>query len=169
MAFAGDAVDGYVARKFGQVSRFGSVLDMVTDRCSTAGLLLVLSRLYSRAHAFAFLVLIYVDLFSHWMHTHSVLGQPHKSTSTLRRRSFLIRAYYENLALFSFCCIGAELFYALLYLLHFWPRESPYFDPLRRACYWVCLPACVLKQVVNVAQMFSAARALASEGLEPQR
>lgn len=51
-------------------SRFGAVLDMVTDRCSTAGLLLVLSRLYGRLHAFGFLVLMFVDLFSHWMHTH---------------------------------------------------------------------------------------------------
>lgn len=42
---------------------------MVTDRCSTAGLLLVLSRLYDRSHAFAFLSLMFVDLFSHWMHT----------------------------------------------------------------------------------------------------
>lgn len=51
-------------------SRFGAVLDMVTDRCPTAGLLLVLSRLYNRNHAFAFLVLMFLDLSSHWMHTH---------------------------------------------------------------------------------------------------
>ena len=51
-------------------SRFGAVLDMVTDRCSTAGLLLVLSRLYDHSHAFGFLVLMFLDLSSHWMHTH---------------------------------------------------------------------------------------------------
>ena len=28
-----DAVDGQVARAMGQSSRFGAVLDMVTDRC----------------------------------------------------------------------------------------------------------------------------------------
>ncbi|CAN0077076.1 unnamed protein product, partial [Ectocarpus sp. 12 AP-2014] len=139
VAFAGDAVDGHVARKFKQASRFGAVLDMVTDRCSTAGLLLVLSRLYDRRHAFAFLVLMFIDLFSHWMHTHRrggysrpshqnhthyVVEQHHKSTATLKRRNILIRTYYDNLPFFAFCCIGAELFYVLLYLLHFVSEES---------------------------------------------
>ena len=51
-----------------QASRFGAVLDMVTDRCSTAGLLMVLARLYGGTPAFLFLVLMFTDLFSHWMH-----------------------------------------------------------------------------------------------------
>ncbi|CAM9648702.1 unnamed protein product, partial [Scytosiphon promiscuus] len=119
VAFAGDAVDGHLARKFNQASRFGAVLDMATDRCSTAGLLLVLSRLYDRRHAFAFLMLMFVDLFSHWMHTHR--RGHHKSTATLKRRSILIRTYYDNLFFFAFCCIGTELLYVLLYLLHFLP------------------------------------------------
>jgi CDP-diacylglycerol--inositol 3-phosphatidyltransferase len=29
-----DAVDGQVARRLGQTSKFGAVLDMVTDRCA---------------------------------------------------------------------------------------------------------------------------------------
>lgn len=50
-------------------SKFGAVLDMVTDRCSTAGLLMVLSRLYKeRTYAHMFLLLMFIDLFSHWMH-----------------------------------------------------------------------------------------------------
>lgn len=44
-------------------------MDMVTDRCSTAGLLMVLSRLYGGGSAsFSFLLLMFIDLFSHWMH-----------------------------------------------------------------------------------------------------
>ncbi|CAM9569561.1 unnamed protein product [Ectocarpus sp. 12 AP-2014] len=181
VAFAGDAVDGHVARKFKQASRFGAVLDMVTDRCSTAGLLLVLSRLYDRRHAFAFLVLMFIDLFSHWMHTHRrggysrpshqnhthfVVEKHHKSTATLKRRNILIRTYYNNLPFFAFCCIGAELFYVLLYLLHFVSEESRAFAPLRTSCFWLCLPACVLKQFVNIAQIFSAASCLALEELD---
>lgn len=42
---------------------------MVTDRCSTAGLLMVLSRLYEGGTpGFVFLLLMFIDLFSHWMH-----------------------------------------------------------------------------------------------------
>lgn len=46
-SFAGDLFDGMAARRFDQCSAFGGLLDMVTDRCSTAGLLCVLSREYS--------------------------------------------------------------------------------------------------------------------------
>ncbi|CAN0333484.1 unnamed protein product, partial [Discosporangium mesarthrocarpum] len=74
VSFAGDAVDGCVARMFNQTSQFGSVLDMVTDRCSTAGLLLVLSRLYGHKSAFGFLLLVFIDLFSHWLHCHRCAG-----------------------------------------------------------------------------------------------
>ena len=45
-SFVGDLFDGMAARKFNQCSTFGGLLDMVTDRCSTAGLLCVLSREY---------------------------------------------------------------------------------------------------------------------------
>ncbi|PTB79170.1 CDP-diacylglycerol--inositol 3-phosphatidyltransferase [Trichoderma longibrachiatum ATCC 18648] len=34
-----DALDGYAARAFNQSTRFGAVLDMVTDRCTTSCLL----------------------------------------------------------------------------------------------------------------------------------
>lgn len=46
-SFVGDMFDGMAARKFNQCSTFGGLIDMVTDRCSTAGLLCVLSREYS--------------------------------------------------------------------------------------------------------------------------
>ncbi|GMI44156.1 hypothetical protein TrCOL_g3445 [Triparma columacea] len=39
LSFIGDLFDGMAARKFDQSSKFGGVLDMVTDRCTTAGML----------------------------------------------------------------------------------------------------------------------------------
>jgi len=41
-----DAVDGQAARALGQTSKFGAVLDMVTDRCTTSCLLCYLSSAY---------------------------------------------------------------------------------------------------------------------------
>ena len=41
-----DAADGYAARKLGQSSTFGAVLDMVTDRASTTCLCIILGSLY---------------------------------------------------------------------------------------------------------------------------
>lgn len=46
-SFVGDLFDGMAARKFNQCSLFGGLLDMVTDRCSTAGLLCALSHEHS--------------------------------------------------------------------------------------------------------------------------
>jgi CDP-diacylglycerol--inositol 3-phosphatidyltransferase len=46
-SFVGDLFDGMAARKFDQCSTFGGLLDMVTDRCSTTGLLCVLSKEYA--------------------------------------------------------------------------------------------------------------------------
>ena len=45
-AFAGDLFDGLIARSLDQCSSYGGLLDMVTDRCSTAGLLYVLAGEY---------------------------------------------------------------------------------------------------------------------------
>lgn len=42
--------DGMVARKYNQTSTFGGLLDMVTDRCSTLGLLFVLGTDYSKKY-----------------------------------------------------------------------------------------------------------------------
>ena len=47
-----DAIDGMAARHFKQSSDFGAVLDMVTDRCSTAGFLLIISHLCVPSSAF---------------------------------------------------------------------------------------------------------------------
>lgn len=41
-SFAADLFDGMAARKYNQCSSFGGLLDMVTDRCSTLGLLFIL-------------------------------------------------------------------------------------------------------------------------------
>ena len=81
-----DAVDGQAARALGQTSKFGAVLDMVTDRCeytsptsylrdeligyfrcTTSCLLCYLSSAYPR-YALFFQFLISLDFASHYMH-----------------------------------------------------------------------------------------------------
>ena len=62
-----DAVDGHAARLLKQCSKLGAVLDMVTDRSTTAGLTAYLGHIYPEQMA-VFLVLIGLDLSSHYMH-----------------------------------------------------------------------------------------------------
>jgi phosphatidylglycerophosphate synthase len=52
------------------VTRCAQVLDMVTDRLSTAGLLAVLGMLYPRSYM-VFLAIMFLDIFSHWFQMYS--------------------------------------------------------------------------------------------------
>ncbi|CAM9593904.1 unnamed protein product, partial [Discosporangium mesarthrocarpum] len=143
---------------------------MVTDRCSTAGLLMVLSRMYGAGYpSHLFILLLFLDLFSHWMHMESVRGH-HKAAGTLGGRNPIIRLYYGCYPFFAYCCVGTELLYILLYVLHHQPEAyvglgsgSTFSLTLRVVCYWGCLPACLCKQFINVVQLASAALVLAEE------
>jgi CDP-diacylglycerol--inositol 3-phosphatidyltransferase len=65
-----DVFDGLAARKLGQESKFGAVLDMVTDRCATACLLCFLSSTYPQ-HSLLIMFLITLDFSSHYIHMYS--------------------------------------------------------------------------------------------------
>ncbi|ETP48686.1 hypothetical protein, variant [Phytophthora nicotianae P10297] len=134
---------------------------MVTDRCSIAGLLVVLSHLYPQ-YMLVFMYLLILDFSSHWYHMYSSRGH-HKVVAA--ERNFLLRFYYGCYPFFGFCCVGTELFYILLYVLHFDPTLLiPFINvPVMQLCYYVCLPACVCKNITYVAQLCSAAYSVAAE------
>ncbi|KKA30895.1 hypothetical protein TD95_004083 [Thielaviopsis punctulata] len=125
-----DALDGYAARYFDQSTRFGAVLDMVTDRCTTTCLLVFLSMAFPR-WAIIFQILISLDLASHYMHMYATLavGGSDKSHKSVESNSWLLNVYYHNrprkTVLFTFCLMN-ELFFIALYLLSF---SSPLLSP----------------------------------------
>ena len=92
-----DALDGYAARHFEQSTRFGAVLDMVTDRCTTACLLVFLASAFPR-WSLIFQGLISLDLASHYMHMYATLvmggGGSHKKVD--KSRSWILNLYYTN-------------------------------------------------------------------------
>ena len=95
-----DALDGYAARVFNQSTRFGAVLDMVTDRCTTSCLLVFLA-IAQPAYAPIFQVLISLDFASHYMHMYATLamggkGQSHKDVSAGRSR--IMNIYYKKVS-----------------------------------------------------------------------
>jgi CDP-diacylglycerol--inositol 3-phosphatidyltransferase len=92
-----DALDGYAARHYNQSTTFGAVLDMVTDRCTTACLLVFLASAWPR-WSIVFQGLISLDLASHYMHMYASLsmgrGQSHKKVDS--ERSYILHLYYTN-------------------------------------------------------------------------
>lgn len=166
ISFICDGVDGWLARKFNQVSTFGAVLDMVTDRVSTACLLAMLSQLYRPG--LIFLALLGLDIASHWLQMYSTFlcgKSSHKDVED--KSSWLLRAYYQHRYFMAFCCVGSEVLYIILFLIHENQDESLISVSMNAAK--KSLPLSVLltlslfgwgiKQIVNVIQMKTAADA----------
>lgn len=169
--FVGDLFDGLLARKLDQCSTFGSVLDMLTDRCSTLGLFMILSAQSAADDAderdfpwfrLMFLSLAILDVSSHWAQTYSalVIGQHHKTEEGNVGKNFLVRWFYKYYWFFGYLCVGAEFTYVLLYL-----RKHIQLQLLDLVLA-VCIPGCVAKQFVNVAQLLSAFGAIARHDAE---
>lgn len=123
-----DALDGYAARYYEQSTRFGAVLDMVTDRCTTSCLLVFLSSAFPR-WAIIFQGLISLDFASHYMHMYTTLvmggaEQSHKDVD--KTRSWVLNLYYTNKTFLFICCALNETFFIALYLLSF---SSPTLTP----------------------------------------
>ncbi|KAH8166408.1 hypothetical protein CIB48_g1830 [Xylaria polymorpha] len=123
-----DALDGYAARYFNQSTRFGAVLDMVTDRCTTSCLLVFLSSAFPR-WAIVFQGLISLDFASHYVHMYATLAmggsdESHKNVD--KSRSWLLNLYYTNKTVLFITCALNELFFIALYLLSF---SSPFLSP----------------------------------------
>ncbi|KAF9870501.1 cdp-diacylglycerol-inositol 3-phosphatidyltransferase pis [Colletotrichum karsti] len=123
-----DALDGYAARAFEQSTRFGAVLDMVTDRCTTSCLLVFLSCAFPR-WTIVFQMLLSLDFSSHYIHMYATLtmgGSDNSHKNVDKSRSWLLNLYYTNkTVLFIFCALN-ELFFIALYLLSF---SSPLLSP----------------------------------------
>ncbi|WMV40388.1 hypothetical protein MTR67_033773 [Solanum verrucosum] len=89
-------------------STFGAVLDMVTDRVSTACLLVILSQVYRPG--LVFLSLLALDISSHWLQMYStfLVGKTsHKDVKD--SSSWLFRLYYGNRMFMGYCCVSCEV------------------------------------------------------------
>lgn len=65
-----DAFDGHAARYYNQSTKFGAMLDQLTDRCGTMGLLVTLSYFYPQ-YMFLFQISMTIDIACHWIYLHS--------------------------------------------------------------------------------------------------
>lgn len=169
-SFVGDLVDGVAARKLNQTSSFGGVLDMITDRCGTVGLLYVLAAEYTAVDEelplpvfrLSFLALLILDISSHWCQMYSSLavGAHHKSEAGNVGKNFLVRWFYAYYWFFGYLCVGAEFTYIILYVRQHLDPTSSISNVLDSALA-ICLPGGIAKQFVNVMQLTSACRTIA--------
>ena len=175
-----DAADGHFARLLNQCSKLGAVLDMVTDRSTTAGLTCYLGHIFPH-YMVAFQVLIGLDLSSHYMHMYSSLLGGSESHKNIKKDSnVILRLYYTSRTVLFWVCALNELFYIALYCLYheslvkgIFSRRlqdslislvgySTFSINVAAILLGVCAPVWGFKQFINVIQLIGAAQHLAS-------
>lgn len=102
-------------------TKFGAMLDQLTDRCGTMGLLVTLSYFYPK-YMFWFQLSMAVDVSCHWFYLHTTILQGKTSHKFIdMNENPIMHIYYTNRTVLGFMCLFNELFYAALYLLYFTP------------------------------------------------
>jgi CDP-diacylglycerol--inositol 3-phosphatidyltransferase len=108
-----DYFDGKAARYFGQVSKLGACLDIITDRISTT---LICIKIVQKKPSYQkeCLVYIFLDILSHFIFFVGAIYQKghHKSFCD----NFLLRIYYNDTFL-KIMCLGSELYFIMLHAL----------------------------------------------------
>jgi len=148
-----DAVDGHAARLLGQSSKFGAMLDMLTDRCATMCLLTTLSTFYP-SFMFLFQLSMTIDISCHWLHLHTSLLQGSTSHKFVDPTgNYWMRLYYTDRKVLFGMCAGNELFYAMLYLSYF--TTGPFYIFYLIA--FITFPIAVAKSGIALLQGYLAA------------
>lgn len=154
-----DVFDGWAARVFNQASKLGAALDMTTDRCATAGLLMILGIMY-REDFFFFVMCLVIDVGSHFIHMYSSAlkgSSSHKSVD--KERSVLLRIYYHNKPVLFTVCLLAEVYLSALYVAPSW--TGPMIDVLGMefipAALMISRPVFFYKQFLSLLQAYYAA------------
>ncbi|XP_070779995.1 CDP-diacylglycerol--inositol 3-phosphatidyltransferase isoform X3 [Enoplosus armatus] len=136
-------------------TKFGAMLDMLTDRCATMCLLVNLSLIYP-SYTFLFQLSMCLDIASHWLHLHSstIKGSTSHKSIDLSGNPVL-RIYYTSKPVLFVMCAGNELFFCLLYVLHHVQEpagETP----------GLCGIICLLKSSISLVHLITASQNMAA-------
>ncbi|XP_008546096.1 CDP-diacylglycerol--inositol 3-phosphatidyltransferase [Microplitis demolitor] len=152
-----DAVDGHAARYLNQSTKFGGMLDQLTDRVGTMCLLVNLSMFYP-AYAFWFQLSMAIDISCHWIYLHTTILQGKTSHKFIdMSENPIMSIYYTNRIVLFLMCAGNEAFYAALYVLHFTEGPILFGISLFRAVLFICAPIAIVKSCISILHGYVAA------------
>ncbi|PIO73895.1 CDP-alcohol phosphatidyltransferase [Teladorsagia circumcincta] len=141
-----DAIDGMVARKYNQSSRFGAMLDQLTDRFDHKSFMISIQ------------MSTIIDIASHWLHLHaSVLtnADTHKKSSNP-----ILHLYYTNRSFLGFMCAGNEAFYLILYVRAFWPGPAIFGVYLLSYLAAIAFPIALVKSAISLVHLVTASQTI---------
>jgi CDP-diacylglycerol--inositol 3-phosphatidyltransferase len=156
-----DAFDGHAARYFDQSTKFGAMLDQLTDRCGTMGLCAVLAHFYPD-YMFWFILSMCIDIACHWIYLHTSILQGKASHKFIdMSENPIMNLYYTNRTVLFWMCAGNEAFYAALYVLHF--TEGPIIIGLSlfRIILYLSTPIALVKSAISILHLIVASKNLA--------
>eukprot|EP00796_Vickermania_ingenoplastis_P004004 gene4004-2859_t len=155
-SFILDAADGMAARALGQCSNMGVILDMLTDRASTAGMLVILDGVLQPVpHYVTFILasLVFLDVASHFCRMYATLFVKKDNHKDVSDSIFpLLRLYYSNRKFMGLLCIGQEFSYICLFAWSAFRQNEQLATPLLYTAVALSVP-CALKQVANLEQL----------------
>ncbi|XP_025090105.1 CDP-diacylglycerol--inositol 3-phosphatidyltransferase-like isoform X2 [Pomacea canaliculata] len=161
-----DAFDGHFARMLDQGTKLGAMLDMLIDRITTMCLCAALCQFYPRYMLF-FQFAMALDIFSHWLHLHSSMmkgSDSHKKIDLSANP--ILRHYYHNKTILFTMCAANELFFCMLYLVHFTPGPVVPLGPLSVGIFtlilYISAPISLAKNSISVIQLIAAAENMAT-------
>lgn len=157
-----DAFDGHFARKFNQGTKFGAMLDQLTDRCGTTGLLVTLAYLYP-SYMFFFQLSIAIDISCHWIYLHSTTLQGKTSHKFIdMSENPIMHRYYSDRTVLFLMCAGNEAFFASLYLLYFTEGPLLFGISLLKVILVISCPVMLVKTGISLLHGFVASLNLAT-------
>ncbi|CAM1320752.1 CDIPT (predicted) [Pycnogonum litorale] len=157
-----DAFDGHAARYFNQSTKFGAMLDQITDRCGTMCLCATLCYLYPK-FMFLFQMSMVLDISSHWIHLQTELMRGKTSHKLVDlSENPVMRIYYTSRVVLFTMCAGNEIFYLTTYLVYF--TSGPIIPLLGVGLFKllvvVSAPIALVKSLISVLQLVVACQNL---------
>ncbi|XP_017786390.1 PREDICTED: CDP-diacylglycerol--inositol 3-phosphatidyltransferase [Nicrophorus vespilloides] len=155
-----DAFDGHAARYFNQSTKFGAILDQLTDRCGTMCLCAVLAHFYPD-YMFFFLLSMTIDIACHWIYLHTTTLQgktSHKFIDMSENR--IMHLYYTDRTTLFAMCAGNEMFYAAMYMHHFNSELTIVGIPLFLAIAYISAPIAIVKSGISLLHLVVACKNL---------
>lgn len=145
-----DAVDGYLARKFRQISNTGAIFDLVLDRLYTLLYAVGLSILYPNFWVF-FLGLAMLDMSSHFAHIYytGLRGLKNHKCSA-HSQNGIFQYYYSNRFFLFLCCFTYDMWFGFVYLMHW------YHFNFIIAAILICTPGFLIKIYMHFIQLLAA-------------
>ncbi|XP_023941169.1 CDP-diacylglycerol--inositol 3-phosphatidyltransferase [Bicyclus anynana] len=145
-----DAFDGHAARMFNQSTKFGAMLDQLTDRAGTAGLMMTLATFYPE-YTFWLQLSMVIDITCHWLYLHTSTLQGKTSHKFIdMSENPIMHLYYTNKNVLFAMCAGNEAFYTALYVAYFYKGPAVLGLGLFELIAWISMPVAVVKAGISV-------------------